>query len=209
MEPLTIKPNNNHHKTSSDFCFKDKLKKNISPSAELFKPNSISIKINKISNSKEDTVFTMNQKVANGRSFDKKMQEKKGALKIYIKDKKENEKEKDNNKVNEKKIDIIKKEKKPKNNNFRISNKPPKNSTQEIPKEKIDIKQKKEESKEKDNAKGLEKEIPKNSDSADKINKKKNSMHNSDENLQKEEKLDDDNNINNEVNSFDSDFNNV
>ena len=48
-----------------------------------------------------------------------------------------------------------------------------------------------------------------NSDSADKINKKKNSMHNSDENLQKEEKLDDDNNINNEVNSFDSDFNNV
>jgi len=89
MEPLTIKPNNNHHKTSSDFCFKDKLKKNISPSAELFKPNSISIKINKISNSKEDTVFTMNQKVANGRSFDKKMQEKKGALKIYIKDKKE------------------------------------------------------------------------------------------------------------------------
>ena len=40
----------------------------------------------------------------------------------------------------------------------------------------------------------------------DKINKKKNSMHNSDENLQKEEKLDDDNNINNEVNSFESDF---
>ena len=74
----------------------------------------------------------------------------------------EKENEKENNKVNEKKINIIKKEKKPKNNNFRISNKPPKNSTQEIPKEIIDIKQKKEESKEKDNAKGLEKEIPKN-----------------------------------------------
>ena len=102
MEPLTIKPNNNHHKTSSDFCFKDKLKKNISPSAELFKPNSISIKINKISNSKEDTVFTMNQKVANGRSFDKKMQEKKGALKIYIKDKKEKNENNYNNNNSEK-----------------------------------------------------------------------------------------------------------
>ena len=45
-----------------------------------------------------------------------------------------------------------------------------------------------------------------NSDSSDKINKKKNNMHNSDENLQKEEKLDDDNNINNEVNSFESDM---
>ena len=89
MEQLTIKLNNDHHKTSSDYCFKDKLKQNITPSAELFKPNSINIKINKISNSKEDIVYLMNQKIANGRSFDKKMQEKKRAIKIYIKDKKD------------------------------------------------------------------------------------------------------------------------
>ena len=89
MEQLTIKLNNDHHKTSSDYSFKDKLKKNISPSAELFKPNSINIKINKISNSKENIVYLMNQKVANGRSFDKNMQEKKRAIKMYIKDKKD------------------------------------------------------------------------------------------------------------------------
>ena len=63
--------------------------------------------------------------------------------------------------------------------------------------------------KKKDKKKNKSDKDTENSDSADKINKKKNSMHNSDENLQKEEKLDDDNNINNEVNSFESDFNNV
>ena len=85
MNQLTNKVNNYHHKTSSDYISKNSLKKNINPTTGLFKPNTMSLKINKISNSKNGLIYFMNQKAVNGRSFDKKLQEKKDAIKNYIK----------------------------------------------------------------------------------------------------------------------------
>ena len=81
MNQLTNKLTNYHHKTSSSYISKQKLKKNIAPSTGLFQPNVMNIKINKISNSKDGIIYFMNQKVINGRSFDKELQDRK----VYIK----------------------------------------------------------------------------------------------------------------------------
>ena len=81
MNQLTNKLTNYHHKTSSSYISKQKLKKNIASSTGLFQPNVMNIKINKISNSKDGIIYFMNQKVINGRSFDKELQDRK----VYIK----------------------------------------------------------------------------------------------------------------------------
>ena len=95
MNQITNKLNNYHKKASSGYISKQQLKKNIASSTGLFKPNAMSIKINKISNSKDGIIYMMNQKVINGRSFDKELQDKKVLLKNLInKDKKNKDSEK-------------------------------------------------------------------------------------------------------------------
>ena len=95
MNQLTNKLKNYHKKASSGYISKQQLKKNIASSTGLFKPNAMSIKINKISNSKDGIIYMMNQKVINGRSFDKELQDKKVLLKNLInKDKKNKDSEK-------------------------------------------------------------------------------------------------------------------
>ena len=86
---------NYHHKASSGYISKQKLKKNIASPSVLFKPNAMSIKINKISNSKDGIIYMMNQKVVNGRSFDKELQDRKVFIKNLIdKDKKNKDSDK-------------------------------------------------------------------------------------------------------------------
>ena len=88
MNQLTNnKINNYHHKTSSYYISKQKLEKNMTSSTGLLKSNGMCIKINKISNSNEGLIYMMNPKVANGKSFDKDLQEKKN-IKNFIKHKK-------------------------------------------------------------------------------------------------------------------------
>ena len=76
MNQLTNKINNYHQKTSLGYISNDNMKKNIPTSANLFKPNTMYIKLNKISNSKENLIYIINPKVANRRSFDKKLENK-------------------------------------------------------------------------------------------------------------------------------------
>ena len=79
------KLNNFHHKTSSDYISKQKIKNQITSSAVIFKSNVMNIKINNISNSKEGYIVIPNSKAINGRSFDKELQENKQIIKNYFK----------------------------------------------------------------------------------------------------------------------------
>ena len=97
MNQLMNKINNYHHKASSIYISKQKLKKNVASPTGLFKPNAMSIKINKISNSKEGIIYILNQKDINGRSFDKELQDKKAFIQNLI-NKEKNKKNKDSDK---------------------------------------------------------------------------------------------------------------
>ena len=77
MKQLTNKINIYNHKTSLDNNVKNSMKKSLATSEDVFKPNAMYIKLNKISNSKENFIYLMNQKMANLRSFDKKLKIKK------------------------------------------------------------------------------------------------------------------------------------
>ena len=79
------KLNNYHHKTSSDYISKQKIKNQMTSSAVIFKSNVMNIKINNISNSKDGYIFIPNSKAINGRSFDKELQENKKIIKNYLK----------------------------------------------------------------------------------------------------------------------------
>ena len=85
MNQLMQKLNNFHHKTSSDYISKQKIKNQITSSAVIFKSNVMNIKINNISNSKEGYIVIPNSKAINGRSFDKELQENKQIIKNYLK----------------------------------------------------------------------------------------------------------------------------
>ena len=76
---------NNHHKTSSDYISKQKIKNQMTSSAVIFKSNVMNIKINNISNSKDGYIFIPNSKVIIGRSFDKELQDNKKMIKKYLK----------------------------------------------------------------------------------------------------------------------------
>ena len=76
-----MKKLNNHHKTSSDYISKQKIKNQMTSSAVIFKSNVMNIKINNISNSKDGYIFIPNSKVIIGRSFDKELQENKKIIK--------------------------------------------------------------------------------------------------------------------------------
>ena len=80
-----MKKLNNHHKTSSDYISKQKIKNQMTSSAVIFKSNVMNIKINNISNSKDGYIFIPNSKVIIGRSFDKELQENKKIIKQYLK----------------------------------------------------------------------------------------------------------------------------
>ena len=82
------KLNNFHHKASSDYISKQKIKNQITSSAVIFKSNVMNIKINNISNSKDGYIFIPNSKAINGRSFDKELQENKQIIKNYLKNEK-------------------------------------------------------------------------------------------------------------------------
>ena len=79
------KLNNYHHKTSSDYISKQKIKNQMTSSAVIFKSNVMNIKINNISNSKDGYILIPNTKAINGRSFDKELQENKKIIKKYLK----------------------------------------------------------------------------------------------------------------------------
>ena len=85
MNQLMKKLNNYHHKTSSDYISKQKIKNQMTSSAVIFKSNVMNIKINNISNSKEGYIFIPNSKGINGRSFDKELQENKKIIKSFLK----------------------------------------------------------------------------------------------------------------------------
>ena len=82
------KLSNYHHKTSSDYISKQKIKNQMKSSAVIFKSNVMKIKINSISNSKDGYIFLPNTKISNGRSFDKELQDNKKIMKNYLKKKK-------------------------------------------------------------------------------------------------------------------------
>ena len=88
MNLLTNKIITHQHQTSSEITSKNKLKKKFIKSNELLSPISKSIKITKTSNAKENIIYIMNQKMANGGNFDKKIFARKGPIKNYIKLKK-------------------------------------------------------------------------------------------------------------------------
>ena len=88
MNQIMKKLNNYHHKTSSDYISKQKIKNQMTSSAVIFKSNVMNIKINNISNSKEGYIFIPNSKGINGRSFDKELQENKKIIKSFLKKKK-------------------------------------------------------------------------------------------------------------------------
>ena len=85
MNQLTKKINNHLPKKNIDFASKNTLKKKIIPSEELFIVNPMNIRINKILNNQENFVYVLNQKVANGRSFEKKLKDKQNLFKDLIK----------------------------------------------------------------------------------------------------------------------------
>ena len=85
MNQLMKKLNNYHHKTSSDYISKQKIKNQMTSSAVIIKSNVMNIKINNISNSKDGYIFIPNSKAINGRSFDKELQENKKIIKNYLK----------------------------------------------------------------------------------------------------------------------------
>ena len=85
MNQLMKKLSNYHHKTSSDYISKQKIKNQMTSSAVIFKSNVMNIKINNISNSKDGYIFLPNSKVINGRSFDKELQDNKKMMKKYLK----------------------------------------------------------------------------------------------------------------------------
>ena len=76
---------NNHHKASSDYISKQKIKNQMTSSAVIFKSNVMNIKINNISNLKEGFIFIPNSKIIIGQSFDKELQENKKIIKQYLK----------------------------------------------------------------------------------------------------------------------------
>ena len=90
MNQLTNKINNYHQKTNLGYISNDNTKKNIPTSANLFKPNTMYIKLNKISNSKENLIYIINTKVANRRSFDKKLENKNTEFKTDKKERMKN-----------------------------------------------------------------------------------------------------------------------